>query len=115
MTIPQVVPKPDRRAFIRLGRTVRFVSPIERAGQIAFYGPLHVITDYQIQLAVAIVVKERRGRAEFVRSPQPRLLRNVSKGSVVIIVEQMVLPERGDEQIIVSVIVVVADCHPETV
>jgi hypothetical protein len=73
--------------------------------------PLHVIRDHQIEFAVAVVIHPRRARAEIVRSPKAGLSRHVGKRAVAIVAEEMILTERGDENIVAAIVVVIADRH----
>ena len=60
-------------------------------------------------MAVAVVIDPGRARAEFVWSPEAGLLCHISEGAVAIVVEQVILAERSDEDVVVAVVVVVAD------
>ncbi len=73
---------------------------------------IDVVGDEQIEFAVAIVVDERAAcvpARAFAR--HSCLLADVGEGTVTIVVVQNILAEVGNEQIVPSVVVVVADAH----
>ena len=66
-------------------------------------------------MAVAVVIHPSGAGAEFVRPPKPGLLRHIRKRSIAIVVEQVILPQRRDENIVVAVIVEIADRNAHAV
>jgi len=88
---------------------------IERAVQIALLRPLHVISDHKIEFAVTIVVHPSGGRRKFIRPPQPCDPCNVGERAVAVVVKEMTLTKRADENIVVAVVVVVAYGHAHAV
>src|SRR2546423_358377 len=58
--IAEVVPEAHRGAFVGLGGAIGFVCAIDSTVKIALLAPLHVIGDYQVEFAVAIVVEPGR-------------------------------------------------------
>ena len=107
--VAKVVPQANRRAFVRFRSAVRLVRAIERAVEVALLAPLHIIGDDQIEFAVAIVVNPSSAGREFVRTPHAGGLCHLGKGAVSVVVKQMALAERSDEDIVEAVVVVVAD------
>src|SRR5207248_10721214 len=91
--IPEIVPEPRRRTFVRFRSAVGFSCPVERAEKIALDRPLHVIRNHQIELAVAIVIHPGRAAREFVWPPKPGCLRNISKSPVPVVMKQMTLAQ----------------------
>ena len=91
------MPQAGRRAFVRFGRAIRLVGAVERAIEVALLRPLHIVGDDQIEFAVAIVVNPGGAGREFVWPPHARRLRHVGERPVAVVVEQMALAERGDE------------------
>ncbi len=71
--------------------------------------PLHVIRDDQVEFAVAIIIDPGGAGREFVRSPQSRGLGHIGEGAVAVVVEEMALAERGDEEVVEAVVIVIAD------
>ena len=59
-------------------------------------------------MAVAVVIDERRARRPL-RIAQPRLRGRVGERAVAVVVQERDAAERGDEQIEIAVVVVVAD------
>ena len=55
---------------------------VEGAIKIFGQGPLHVVPNYQVQLAIAIVVHPRGAGSEALRSPETRSLRDVRESTV---------------------------------
>ena len=111
--LPRLCQSACRRSLVRLRSAVGFVRSVERAVQIALLGPLHVIRNDQVQLAVPVVVHPRRAGGKFIRVPTSRGLGHIGERPVTIVVKEMALSERGDEEIVVSVVVVVADRRAE--
>ncbi len=91
------------------------MDAVERAVEIAFLRPLHIIRDHQIELAVAIVVHPGSAGGKLVRPPQSRGFGYVCKGTVAVVVKQVALADGSDEDVIVAVVVIVADGDPQTV
>src|SRR5215469_3491033 len=87
----QVVPKANRGALVGFGRAVRLVSAVECAVEVGLLGPLHVVGDYEIELAVAIVVDPGGAGREFAGSPHAGGFRSVGKCAVAVVVEEMTL------------------------
>ncbi len=110
-----IVPDAHRGAFVGLGRAIRFRFAVDGAVNVGLRRPLHVISYHQIEKAVAVVIDKGRAGAEFVRPPEAGLLGDVGKGSVTIIFEKVVLAQRSDENIVVAVVVVIADGYAHAV
>ena len=109
LAIAEVVPQAHRRAFVRLRRAIRLVRSVERAIDVALRSPLHVVGDDQVELAVAVVIHPRRAGAELVRAPHARGLGDVGECPVAVVVEQVALPKRRDEDVVEAIVVVIAD------
>ena len=76
--------------------------------------PLDVVADEQIEVAVVVVVEPgRRCSTGPPRRPHPRR-RHVAELSSPIVAQQRVMPDRGDEEVDPTVVVVVAggQAHP---
>ena len=114
LAIAEIVPKPCARAFIRLGRAVRLVGAVEGAEQISLNRPLHIIRDYQVEFAVAIVIHPGSAGGKFIRPPQAGGLGYIGKRAVAIVVKQMALTERGDKYIVITIVVVISDRNAQT-
>ncbi len=72
---------------------------------------MDIIVDDQIQATVLVVVDPSGAGAEFLRSDQACLLRNIRERVVAVVVEKVALSVGGDEKIVIAVVVVVADGH----
>ena len=87
------------------------VRVLTRSGQL-LECRLEVLRDEEIEPAVAIVVDPRAPRAVAHRLlSQAGLPGHVRKRAVAVVVIQHVVAVVGDEEIVKSVVVVVADCH----
>ena len=64
LAVAQIVIQLRRRALVGFRRAVRLGRAVERAPQIALGGPLHVVGDEQVQLAVAVVIEPGGAGAE---------------------------------------------------
>jgi hypothetical protein len=74
---------------------------------------VEVVDDIEVETAVAIVVEKPRARAPFSGSARDTGLRgDVGECAVAVVVKQHVWSKRGDIQIGVAIVVVVADSHP---
>ena len=80
---------------------------VDRAIEVALFAPLHIIGDYQIEFAVAIVINPGSAGRKFIRTPHPGRLGHLGKGSVSVVVKEMALAECGNEDIIEAIVVVV--------
>src|SRR5580698_1481204 len=114
LAVAQVMPEARRRSLVRFGRAVRLVRAIERAIEIGLLRPLHIVRNHEIKFAVAIVIHPSRAGGELVRPPKPGRLSDVSKSSVAIVVEKMALADRSYENVVESVVVVIADGDAES-
>src|ERR1039458_5264270 len=88
----QVVPQPHRRSLVRLRRAITFVRAVERAIEVGLLGPPHVVRDYKVEFAVAVVVYPGGAGREFIGSPHAGGLGDVGEGAVAVVVEEMTLP-----------------------
>ena len=71
---------------------------------------IDIVGDEEVELAVAIVIDERAASVPaFAVSGDAGLLADVGEGAVAVVVIENVFAEVADEQIVVAVIVVVAD------
>ncbi len=86
---------------------------IHRAIKIAPLTPLHIIRDYKIKLSVTVVIHPSRTRGKFIRPPQSSRLRHIGERAVSVVVEQMALSQRGDEQIVEAVVIVIPHRNPK--
>src|SRR6266700_847487 len=86
---------------------------VECAKQISLQRPLHVIRDYQIKLAVAVVIYPCGAGGELIRPPHSSGLCCIRKCAVAVVVKQVALTERSDEQIVEAVVVVISDSNAE--
>src|SRR3989475_8047128 len=86
---------------------------VKRAVEIAGQRPLHVICNHQIQLAVAIVIYPGCAGGKFIWTPQACSLRDFRECTVPVVIKKMTLPQRTEEQIVVAVVVVIADSNTQ--
>ena len=77
------------------------------AVEIGLLGPLHIVGDYEVEFAVAVVVHPRGAGRKFVRSPHSSGPCDIGECSIAVVVEQMTLAQRGDEEIVKPVVVVI--------
>src|SRR5205823_2813684 len=98
-----------------LGRTIGGLAPRVLARLVFLWRPDGVTADIEIQLTVVVVIAERRARAPAwsvpgVGKPGPvRYISELSRASFVM--EQVVAAVSRDEDVVVSIAVVIADCH----
>src|SRR5581483_1583818 len=112
LSIAQVMPKARARSLVRFRRAVGFMGAIEGAEQITLDRPLHIIGDHQIEFAVAVVIHPGSTGGKFIRTPKAGCLGYVAECAVAVVVKQMTLPKRGNKNVVVSVIVIIANCYP---
>jgi hypothetical protein len=89
--VAAIVPEADGRALVGFGRAVRFAFAVERAIEVGFDGPLNVIGDDEIELAVFVVVHPGGAGAEFFLTEEAGFLGDVGEGAVAVVVEEMAL------------------------
>ena len=76
-------------------------------------GEVYVIGDEEVQVAIPIVIKETAtGSPPRLIVPQPGCLGHIGKRSIPIVAIEAVLSEVGAEDVLESVVVVVADAYP---
>src|SRR6267154_6110951 len=80
--VAAIVPETCRGAFVGFRRAVGFAFAVESAIKIGLLGPLHVVTDHEVETAVFIVVHPGRSSAQFTLAPSPVLLRYVGEGPI---------------------------------
>src|SRR5260370_1487130 len=102
------------RSLVGLRSAVGLVGAVESAEEVPWQRPLHVIGNDQIKLAVAIVIHPSGAGGEFVRAPKSRRLCYIREGAIAVVVKKMALPERGDEEIVEAVVVVIGDGDTES-
>ena len=66
-------------------------------------------------MAIFVVIHPGGAGAEFVRALQSRFLRHIGKCAVAIVVKQMALSVGGDKEVIVAIVIVIADSHAHAV
>ena len=103
------MPQPRGGASVGLRRAVRLAGTVERTEQIALDRPLDVISDHQIELAIAIVIHPGCAGGKLLRTPQACRLGHIAEGSSAVVVEQVTLTEGSNEDILVAIVVVVTD------
>src|SRR5207249_2329263 len=112
--IPEIVPEPRRRTFVRFRSAVGFSCPVERTEKIALDRPLHVIRNHQIELAVAIVINPGCAGGKFVRSPETRRFRDIGECTVPVVMKQMTLAQPTDEEVVEAIVVVISDRNSQS-
>src|ERR1700689_1787298 len=105
------MPQPHRGSLVRLRRAIGFVRAVECAVEVGLLGPLHVVCNYEIEFAVAVVIHPRGAGGELVWTEQAGGPGDIGESAVAIVVEEMALSKSGDEDVIETVVVIVADCH----
>src|SRR5271165_275406 len=106
--------QPARSSFVRFGRAVRLYAPVQRAPQIALDAPLNIVGDEQVQLSVAIVIQPRGAGAE-TGVPDSRCRGHVLELAAALVVKEMISSERGDINILASIVVIVGHRHTDAV
>src|SRR5207247_10992162 len=91
---------------------------IAAADRIALRLPIAIVGDEQIQTAVVVVINPRRGNGP--KSPQAgrtesRLLCHIGEGAVAVVAIKPIAMHTHDEQILMSVVVVVTDRNTNAV
>ena len=107
------MPEPHRCAFVRFRSAVGLRFAVHRAVQIAVERPLHVVPHDQIQAPIPVVIHPSGSSAEFVWPGEAGLLRHVRERAVSVVVKQTALAERGHEQVVVAVVIVIAHGHSQ--
>ena len=83
---------------------------VDGAIQVSLFRPLHVIGYDQVEFAVTVVIDPCGAGGKLIGTGQTGRFGDIAECSVAIVVEEMALPERGDEYVVMAVVVVVADC-----
>src|ERR1051326_2989119 len=109
------MPQTRGGAFVGFGSAIGFVGTIQRAAKIALRGPLDIVGDRQIQLAIAIVIDPGGAGAELLDACKTGVCRYIRKRTVAIVVKQTVLPQTSHKDVIVTIIVVVTDGRPHSI
>src|SRR5438093_7595540 len=79
-------------------------------------GPLNVIADKQVEIAVVVIIKPRRAGAPVSGgTADAGLGGDLLELAAAIVSEQMVAPHRGDKHVFPSIVVVVANGHTHAV
>src|SRR3989442_3210744 len=95
------------RARVALGRAVGLRLPIERAEEVSLRSPVHVTADEEVEQTVAVEVEPGGGGAPARvgdACPRSNFLEAAAQ-----VVEEVVSSERGDVDVFLAVVVVVAD------
>ena len=108
------MPETDGSAFVRFRSAVGLAFAVERAVEIAFRGPLDIIGEDQIEMAVLVVVNPCGAGAEFLWPQQPRLLCDICESAVAVVVKKVTLAVGSNKKIVVAIVVVVPDRHPHS-
>ena len=95
-------------AFVPLRRAVRLVLVVERAVLVGLNRPFDVVRDEQVELAVVVIVKPQRAAGES-RIGHAGFRGDIGKLAVAQIAEKMIRSDRGDVDVHVAIVVVVAD------
>src|SRR5262249_56457786 len=103
-----VVIKRGALAFVSLGSAVGFVLAVERTVLILFDGPVDIVADEKIELAVFVVVEPgSAGRKTGIANAG--FAGHIGKFSITEIAKEMVGPNAGDVDVDVSIIVVISN------
>src|SRR5207253_2899356 len=70
----------------------------------------HIIGNEEIKVSVVIIIHKRRASGP-ARVAHARLLGDVCKGPVAIVLKEMIGPETGDIKVVKAVVIVVTDGH----
>ena len=71
-----------------------------------------VVGDSQVELAIAIVIDKSAARSpQLARAGDSRVLRHLHEGAIALIVIKPVLAVGGDEEVFVTVIVIIANAY----
>src|SRR5262245_32401646 len=109
-----VVIKSPALAFVGFWRAVGFVVSIKGSVLIFFRGPLHIVRDKQVELAVIVVIKPdcAGGKSSIAHAS---FRRDIGEPSIAQIAEQTITSHACDVDIFVAVIVVIGDRATESV
>src|SRR5437016_11556641 len=91
------------------------MGPIKSAAQISRGRPLNVVGDHQVELSIAVVVDPGSAGAEFADSRKPSARGNVGKCAIATVVKQTALAKSGYKDVVITIIVVVADGHAQSI
>ncbi len=78
-----------------------------------FGRPVHIIADEKIEMAVAIIIEPKSGRAEGRAAGEPAGFGDIAKCAFTCVQEQAILPDAGDQDVRESIVVVISasDSH----
>src|SRR5260221_3322835 len=107
--VAAIVKEPAGFAAIGFRSAIGFIFSVEAAEDVMFGGPVDVVADEEVEMAVAVVVEPQRGGAESLASSEAAGLCHVYKGSFAGIAEQAVLADASDQNIREAIVVVIAD------
>src|SRR5205823_3030553 len=95
-------------------RAVGFVLSIQRAVLVLLDGPLDIMRYKQIQLAVVVIIEPYCAGGES-RICHTRFRGYVGELSIAKIVEEMIVPNCGDIDVFITIVVIVANRASQTV
>ena len=104
---PQITVEPRGEPVIRLRRAVGFCVAVERAPEVVFGCPLHVIGDEHVEVAVLVVVKPGGAGSES-RVADAGVFRGIGESTLAFIPEKPVTFEGCDIEVLAAVVVIVA-------
>jgi hypothetical protein len=104
-SVAAIVPEANGSALVGFRRAIGFTFAVERAVQIFFRGPLHVIANDEIEFAVFIKIDPGSAGAEFLRTVEAGFLRDIGEGTVAVVMEEVALAVRCNKEIVEAVVV----------
>src|SRR5437764_5919887 len=113
-TVAAIVPEANGNTFVGFRRAVGFILAVEGAIEIGLRRPLDIVADDQVEVAILVVVDPGGAGAEFLRSEQSCFLRDIGERAVAIVMKNVALAVGRDENIVVTVIVVIPDGNTES-
>ena len=99
---------------VRFGGAIGFVRAIQRAENIGFDAPLHIVRDIEIEVAILIVVKPRTTRAEAGVLNASGFC-HVKEGPIALVLKEPVGFKAADVNIRVFVVIVICDSDSHAV
>src|SRR5579859_7925281 len=108
MTVAIIVVEPAEFTLVSIGATVFFGIPTTI--EVGLWGPLDVVADEQIQLAIVVYIYPGRAGAP-APVAYPRRIAHIHKTLAVIVMQQPVAADTGDIKVLIAVVVIVSHGH----
>src|SRR5262249_4232921 len=88
---------------------VGFSLSVETAINVLLRRPLNVVRNDEIEFSVAVVIDPGCACAELLHTCNARSLRNIRESAITVVVKESALTDCSDENVVVAIVVVVAN------